>query len=62
MEVEEDKDAEWWTDVSKKFDFNRIEYGGKVILLLQFLAHAELIGECLISPYTMHPIIEIADS
>jgi hypothetical protein len=45
IEDDEDKDVEWWTDLSKKFDFNSIEHGGKVILLLQLLAHAELIGK-----------------
>jgi transcriptional regulator ATRX len=45
MENEEDKDVEWWADVAKKFEFNRIEHGGKVVLLLQLLAHAEMIGK-----------------
>ncbi len=45
--IEGDQTKVWWKNVHERIpNLGDIENGGKAILLLQILAHSELIGEC----------------
>ena len=50
MKGDETEDSEWWRSFANKakandLDINAIENGGKIVLLLQIIAHCDLIGD-----------------
>lgn len=55
-DMEEEHDQPWWAEVSKAINLNEIEHGGKIVLLLQLLAHADLIGKK--ADFLLHYLIE----